>query len=215
LEAALEKNNKLSAVVYPSSEKAKTETQNSPTPTKAEYTLEESLGLPTPKSQVDVSDSEAKLAALKRETAEAKAQVEETVTESKQKLNAVKSEADAAKTDAEATVSREGKALNGLNYSVRRITSQIPILRETEQLVKSIQRVEGFGLGSIGGLTGIVFLALSVYQMLRSALDEQKQQQEEYRQLITQQGDLTTAQYNTWANEQQRALDYYRTKTIP
>ena len=65
---------------------------------------------------------------------------------------------------------------SGLNYSVRRVTTQIPGLREAYHYVEALKRIERFGLMDIGGVVSVLMLAYTLYRQLTAMIDEQKRQ---------------------------------------
>jgi hypothetical protein len=167
-------------------------------------------------SQEEAAIEEARLMELQAKAAEVKTEVDDTVVEVEQKLEDVEAKTSTAKTEAVTMIQEEGDGLNGLNYSMRRITAQLPGIRDAYRLVENMRRIERFGLTSIGGVTSLLFLALSIYQMIQSVLNQQKQQNEEYRNMIMDAENLTTkSEFDKWQQENSRVADAYRNYIIP
>ena len=150
------------------------------------------------------------------EIASMKAKVAQAVAEAEEDLKA--ESAKASLTDAEMgnLVSNEEDRLRGLNYSVRRVTAQIPGLREAYHYVEALKRIERFGLMDIGGVVSVLMLAYTLYRQLAQMMEEQKRQQAEYRQnVMAAQNFATTEQFIQWQTNQRQAFDSYRSGIIP
>lgn len=121
-----------------------------------------------------------------------------------------------AKTNAQDVIVEEGSKIQGLNYSVRRIVSQMPILREAYSYAEQLKRIDKFGINSLGGAVSILFLALNIYNLVTRMIEEQKQQKEQYEEAIMElRGFTTKTQFNYWQDSQQKILNKYRSGIIP
>lgn len=142
-----------------------------------------------------------------------RAKVEAVSVEANAKLS--KAEADtagvAAKTtviadEAKSVVSSEGAEIKGLESASNRILRMIPGLREASRLKRDIGLVNA---GSMMGVLGLLMLAYSIYQQANRMLEDQKQQQEEYKSLIIQAQNFTSnSQYQAWQTQMTNALSY-------
>ena len=175
--------------------------------------LEETLGLPKPNG----SDAQAQLNFINQKTEETKQTVEDAVAQSEQKLDKVKEDTANTQNNLSEVLAEDSDKTRGLEYSIRRITSQVPILREAEHIAQSLRRIDNFGLTSIGGAVGLLFLAITLYNTANGLLEEQKKAQQDYQRTIMQTSNFTTkAQFNTWQANQQRGLSgIYRSGIIP
>lgn len=104
----------------------------------------------------------------------------------------------------------EGLKLSGLEQSAKRIVNMIPGLREAQRLNRSLGQLAS---GNIVGVVGVLMLALSVYRLIMSALEEQKRQQETFkREIMRAQNFSSNAQFQVWQVQQQVALESYRNR---
>ena len=171
---------------------------------------------------------------LNAKAAETQANVDDVVSESEQKLDFVKAETDAVKdaiadavADADQSLSdQQVKAaaaaltvddvsteIKGLESASSRVIRMIPGLREAQRIHRSIGMVSE---GSVMGVLGLLMVAYSIYRQISSMLEEQKQQQAEYKKTIMDvRGFTTSAQFTQWQENQSRLIEGYRLRIIP
>lgn len=103
--------------------------------------------------------------------------------------------------------------VKGLQSAAYRITRMIPGLREANRLAVGLKN---FSAGNVVGLVSIAFLILRIYQTIKSMLDAQRREQEQFRQDVIQMQNFTSiGQFNNWQMQQRQAVESYRTGVIP
>jgi hypothetical protein len=97
--------------------------------------------------------------------------------------------------------------LNGINWSMRRITSMIPGVREAYRMLQSIQRIQRFGPESIGGIVSIILLVYMMYNMVKRFLDEQKRKELDFRrETMSISGIKDREVFYSWQQQQRSAV---------
>jgi len=103
--------------------------------------------------------------------------------------------------------------VKGLQSAAYRISRMIPGLREANRLAVGLKN---FSAGNVVGLVSIAFLILRIYQTIKSLLDAQRREQEQFRQDVIQMQNFTSVgQFNNWQMQQRQAVESYRTGVIP
>ena len=155
----------------------------------------------------------AELEELNAQAEETQSKVDDVVAESEQKLADVQSDIDDTETEADDLVMTEGTKMKGLESASNRITRMIPGLREAYRIKVGLGYLSQ---GSLLGVVGLLMVAYSIYRQISSYLEEQKQQQAEIRQAVMAiQNFTTTAQFQTWQENTDRAIRGYQTGHIP
>jgi hypothetical protein len=102
----------------------------------------------------------------------------------------------------------------GFNWSVRRVTSMMPGIRDAYRQVQSIQRIRLMGF-SIGGIVSLALMVYSLYNMVMHYIAEQERKEREYRELIMRvQGFTNRKQFSEFQREQERAVSMWRSRAI-
>ena len=165
------------------------------------------------KPYMNAPDFSAFYRGLDQRTAEAKANVDDTVAESEIKLENLKREASDAVNEAEGEVANVGTQIRGLESTSRRVIRMIPGLREAQRLTRSMELLSA---GNLMGVAGLLMVSWSIYRQMSSMMDAQKQQDTDYRRMIMEaRGFKQVSQYKSWQEDQNRLDRGYMTTTIP
>jgi uncharacterized coiled-coil protein SlyX len=102
----------------------------------------------------------------------------------------------------------------GFNWSVRRVTSMMPGIRDAYRQVQSLQRIRLMGF-SVGGIVSLALMVYSLYNLVMRYIAEQERKEREYRELIMRtQGYTNRRQFDEFQREQERAVSMWRSRAI-
>lgn len=175
----------------------------------------------TVKIEIDDAELDAALAKLeealgKKEQVMAEAGVED-LGEARAEIEDVKEKAEEAKATVEETkeaaqdLEPEHDKIKGTGYAARRITAQLPGIREAYRLTMLTRR-----LLRIAPSLALLLGAFMLGQAIWSWLEAQKREAEEYRKMVMEARGLTSrAQFETWlAEDKRRTQEAYRSVVI-
>jgi hypothetical protein len=158
------------------------------------------------------NEATARLDDLEAHSAEAEADVEDTVVTGTAKLTDLEAEAENAKANVDEAI-EEGAEIKGLDSASSRIIRMIPGLREAQRIQRSIGMLSE---GSIMGGLSLLLVAYSIYRQISAMLAEQEQQRAEYRKMVMEaRGFTLKAQFTQWQEDQRRTIEDYRNRVIP
>jgi hypothetical protein len=107
----------------------------------------------------------------------------------------------------------KGTEIKGLDSASSRVIRMIPGLREAQRIQRGLGALSE---GSVMGVVGLLMVAYSIYKQISAYLEEQKQQQAEYKQAIMEiRGFTTSAEFTAWQTGQRQAIEGYRNGIIP
>ena len=102
----------------------------------------------------------------------------------------------------------------GFNWSLRRVTSMMPGIRDAYRQVQSLQRIRLMGF-SVGGIVSLALMVYSLYNLVMHYIAEQERKEREYRELIMRtQGYTNRRQFDEFQREQERAVSMWRSRAI-
>lgn len=117
-----------------------------------------------------------------------------------------------AQRKAEDVIKNEGTEIKGLDSATTKILNRLPYLREARRLYSSIEAVSA---GSVAGVVSLLLIAYTILQQVLRMQTDQERQRLEYKNAIMQaQGFTNTAQFQTWENQQNAALQSYKSRPI-
>ena len=103
--------------------------------------------------------------------------------------------------------------IKGLQSATYRITRMLPGLREGHRLAIGLKNIS---LGNVVGFVSLATLIISIAQQVANWFEEQRRQQEEFKQAVMQsQNFTTTVQFQQWERQQKQAIENYRNGVIP
>ncbi|MDR0493404.1 MAG: hypothetical protein LBH74_07195 [Nitrososphaerota archaeon] len=144
----------------------------------------------------------------------AKTQVDTTVTQGEQKLLDLAKRASVTEASLGNLSDESEDFFRGFNWSVRRVTSMMPGIRDAYRQVQSLQRIRMMGF-SVGGIVSIALMVYSLYNLVMRYIAEQERKEREYRELIMRtQGYTNRRQFDEFQKEQERAVSMWRSRTI-
>ena len=151
---------------------------------------------------------------LNAQVEETQANVDEVVADSKEKLDGVLADVEEAEAQTDDVVASEGTEIKGLESASSRVIRMIPGLREAQRIQRSLGALSA---GSLVGVVGLLMVAYSIYRQISAMLEEQKQQQADYKKTIMDvRGFTTSAQFIAWQAGQRQAIENsYRPGIIP
>jgi hypothetical protein len=144
----------------------------------------------------------------------AETKVDTTVAEGEKKLYGLEKKATVTEAGLGNLVDESDAFFRGFNWSVRRVTSMMPGIRDAYRQVQSLQRIRMMGF-SIGGIVSIALMVYSLYNLVMRYIAEQERKEREYRELIMRtQGYTNRRQFDEFQREQERAVSMWRSRAI-
>jgi len=141
--------------------------------------------------------------------------VEEVVVQGEKQLDVLEQKVTATEAGLGNLVAEGEDNLRGMNWSIRRVTSMIPGIRDAYRMVQSMKRINMMGLSSVGGVVSIALLVYSLYRMFAAYVEEQKRKEKELRDAIMSvRGYEYMSEYRKYIEEQKRVAEYYRHRSI-
>jgi len=145
---------------------------------------------------------------------EAEEQISSTVSGGQIQLKNINKAATATEASLGNLKKESNDFFKGFNWSVRRVSSMMPGIRDAYRQVQSIQRIRMMGL-SIGGIVSIALMVYSLYNMVMRYIAEQERKEREYRELIMRvEGFTNRRQFAEFQREQERAVSMWRSRAI-
>jgi hypothetical protein len=146
--------------------------------------------------------------------AEAQANVDDVVSEGEAKIAGLEAETASAQTSVDTVAAEsEGTDIKGLDSASSRVIRMIPGLREAQRIYRGLGALSE---GSLMGGLGLLLVAYSIYKQISAYLEEQKQQQAEYKKTIMElRGFTTSTEFTSWQTGQRQAIEGYRSGIIP
>jgi hypothetical protein len=104
-----------------------------------------------------------------------------------------------------------------IKMSLKRVATMInPMLSQVGNMEERINTVKKYGLQSIGGVVGVVYMAYTLYRQLDALIKEEERKREEYRRDIMQMQKLTRQdEYERFQQQMQATADAYKRGVIP
>jgi hypothetical protein len=144
----------------------------------------------------------------------AETKVDTTVVEGKKQLLDLENRASVTEASLGNLSDESEDFFRGFNWSVRRVTSMMPGIRDAYRQVQSLQRIRMMGF-SVGGIVSIALMVYSLYNLVMHYIAEQERKEREYRELIMRvEGFTNRRQFDEFQREQERAVSMWRSRAI-